>query len=224
MSLSKLMKLSLLSMGMIFAADAFAQLATIRDRIPTPTSVVVEVKPIPTVLNVVPGVRSVGIGTELIGNTAYTTFIDGYLLDSNLPSRLRSEGREDETPVLQRGQGYSADVGLRYYMSSVTTDSWYGQASLGYALSMSQWGYQGEKVDHTFRSVMPGVAAGYRWIWGNNFLLRVGAGVDGNLVQQNTVTPVVASTAATAEAESDIEGAALAAVMPMVDLGMGYRF
>lgn len=213
-----------LASGVFLTLPSFAQVSSTRVGDFMPNNAVVEVKPLPTALSFIPGVRAVGVGAEFNNSGNYAAFTDVYLLDSNLPNRLRREGNEDETPVLQIGQGYAADVGVRYYYTSATADSWFSQAKLGYAYSLSQWGYQDEQVDHSFRTIVPGLGGGYRWVWTNSLLVRVGAGIDGNIVQENKVTPTEAATAATNDAQNEIEGAALAAVTPMIDLGVGYMF
>lgn len=203
---------------------AFGQLATIRESIMHPTSAALELKPLPTAVSVVPGVASIGAGIELSAGSNFASFLNGYILDANLPNRLRPQNSEDNQPGVHKMRGFAGDLGGRYYSDGVNTDSWYGGAKVGYALSMTQWGYKGQTVDHAMRTITPGLEGGYRWVWVNNLLLRIGAGADGNVIQQNTVTPTLAATDVTNDAKDRIEGYAKVAVVPRVDLGLGYAF
>ena len=120
--------------------------------------------------------------------------------------------------------GYSGDAGFRYYNHTIGIDSWYGGAKVGYTMAAGQWGYQGEQVKSTHRTVTPGAEAGYRWVWTNNMLFRVGAGVDANVVQENNTSPVNDATEVTADAEDRIQGYGQVAMLPRMDLGLGYTF
>lgn len=208
----------------LFSVTSLAQFAAYRESTFRPSKFSVEVKPLPMALSTVPGVASLGIGTELSAGGNATTFADVYVINANLPTGLRAENRENEVPVVQKMEGYAADLGFRYYANPAGIDSWYGGAKLSYSLAKGQWGYQGEKIDHAVRTLSPGLEGGYRWQWANNFLLRLGAGADGNIVQENTTSAVDRSTAVTTDAEDKVQGYAQAAVTPRLDMGLGYAF
>ena len=203
---------------------AFAQVSSYRSAPARTNRATLELKPLAAALSSTPGVGSAGIGAELGLNENMTSFADVYALNANLPSRLRNEGRENEVPVVQKMQGYSGDLGARYYGQPLGDDSWYGGVRLSYGYAKGQWGYQGEQIDQSVRTLSPGVEAGYRWIWTNNLLLRVGAGADSNLVQQNDASAVARETAVTSDAEDKVKGYAKVAVTPRLDMGLGYAF
>lgn len=209
---------------MSLPATALSQVSSMRQSTFHPTTVAVEAKPLPFALMATPGTASLGASAELSADNNFATFINAYLVDANLPTRLRQEGEQDETPVIHKMQGYSADLGARYYTRTGNVDSWYGGAKVGYALLLGQWQYKDELVDQSTRSVTPGVEGGYRWMWVNNFLVRLGIGADGNIIQENSATAATTSTSVTDDAADTIKGYAQVAVVPRVDFGVGYAF
>lgn len=208
----------------VFSCSAFAQVNSYRSAPARSNKVTLELKPLAAALSATPGVGSAGIGAEFALGENTTSFADVYALNANLPSRLRNESREDEIPVVQKVQGYSGDIGARYYGQPLGDDSWYGGARLSYGFAQTQWGYQSEKIDQSVRTLSPGIEAGYRWIWNNNLLLRVGAGADSNLIQQNEASAVDRETAVTSDAAEKVKGYAKVAVTPRLDMGLGYAF
>ena len=190
----------------------------------SPTHIAVEVKPLPIMLSVVPGVTGVGLGTEFSSEGNATAFADVFSLYADLPSNLRREGRELDVAVLHKMKGASVDVGGWYYSNDASASSWYGGARLSYSAAMSQWSYQGEKVNQTVRMISRGLGGGHRWNLMNNFLVRLGAGLDGNIIRENNATPVGAGTSVKRDGEDQVKGYAKMAVTPRVDLGVGYIF
>lgn len=216
---------SLFALGLsMFSVTALAQVSAYRETVAHPSNISVELKPFPTALSFAPGVASIGLGAEFAGDGHAATFADVYMLNANLPNRLRNEGRESEVPVIQKMQGYSGDLGARYYGNANGVDSWYGGAKLSYGFAQAQWGYKEEKIDQSVRTLSPGLEAGYRWVWSNNLLLRAGVGADSNLVQQNEASAVDRETAVTGDAEDKVKGYAKVAVTPRLDMGLGYAF
>lgn len=183
-----------------------------------------EVKPLPTILSAMPGIASAGIGAEMSNGGPVAMFANGYLLDSNLPRFAREARDENEVPVMRKMQGYAGDLGMRYYASPYGVDSWYGGAKVGYSYGKGQWDFKGQQVDSSVRALNPGVEGGYLWSWPSQVLVRLGAGVDGNVIQENLVTAEGEETASVIEARNTIEDYAQATVIPRVDLGLGYRF
>lgn len=207
-----------------YSSGALAQVNSYRSAPARTNKATLELKPLAAALSATPGVGSAGIGAEFALGENTTSFADVYAINANLPSRLRNQAREDEVPVVQKFQGYSADIGARYYGQPLGDDSWYGGARLSYGIAKGQWGYQGEKIDQSIRTLSPGVEAGYRWIWNNNLLLRLGAGADSNLTQQNDASAVERETQVTSDAEDKVKGYAKVAVTPRLDMGLGYAF
>ena len=190
----------------------------------SPTQIAVEVKPLPMMLSVVPGVTGIGLGTDFSSEGNATAFADVFSLYADLPSNLRREGREQDVAVLHKMKGASVDVGGRYYSNHASAGSWYGGARLSYSAAMPQWGHQGEQVDQTVRMISSGLEGGHRWNLMNNFLVRLGAGLDGNIISENSATPVGAETSVTRDGEDQVKGYAKMAVTPRADLGVGYSF
>ncbi len=214
-------------LALIIAAlpvSAFSQVGAIRQSSYHPTSFSAELKPLAIGASVTPGVSSFGLGTELAVSPHFAPFLNASVINANLPNNLRNKGNEAENPQIQKMEGYSADLGLRYYGTSSNVDSWYGGVKVGYMFSQGQWGYQEQKIDQSVRSLTPGAEAGYRWLWSNNLLLRLGAGADSNLLQENTVTASEAVTPVTIDAQERVTGYAKVAVLPRVDFGVGYAF
>ena len=208
----------------LLSTPVFSQVGALRESTFHPTKVSAEIKPLPLALAAVPGVASIGAGAELSAGGNAATFVNAFLIDANLPTGLRNEAREDSVPVIQKMKGYSADAGLRYYSHVQGSDSWYGGGKVGYGLAIGQWGYKGEKVNQTIRNVTPGAEAGYRWTWSNSMLFRLGAGVDGNIVQENSTSPAEVASSVTSDAEDKVKGYAQVAVTPRLDMGLGYTF
>ena len=208
----------------LVSSEAFSQVQAVKEGVFKPGQVSVELKPFPTVLSAVPGVRSVGFGIELSAGGNVSTFGNAYAINANLPSQLRGEGDENTNPVVQKFDGYAADVGVRYNATPVETGSWYAGGKVGYSMAMGQWGYRQEKVNQTIRMMTPGLEGGYRWIWNSGVLLRLGGGLDANVLQQNSTSPVGQATATTADAEDKVKGYAKIAVAPRGDVGVGYAF
>ena len=203
---------------------AFGQVRSTKISMGASNSFSVEAKPLPSVLSVLPGIASAGIGAEMSNGGPIAMFANGYLLDSNLPAFARKERDENNVPVVRKLQGYAGDLGMRYYGSPSGLDSWYGGGKVGYSYGKGQWNYKNEQVDSSLRSVNPGVEGGYLWTWPSNLLVRLGGGVDGNLIQENEVKAEVQETPSTIQAREIIENYAQVPVIPRVDVGLGYRF
>jgi hypothetical protein len=208
----------------LLSLTAQAQVRSLKESTMSPTHIAVEVKPLPMMLSVIPGVTGVGIGTEFSSEGNATAFADVFSLYADLPSNLRREGNEQDRAVLHKIKGASVDVGGRYYSNHASAASWYGGARLSYSAAMSRWSYQGEQVNQTVRMISPGLEGGHRWNLMNNFLLRLGAGLDGNIISENTATAVGAETSVTRDGEDQVKRYAQMPVTPRADLGVGYIF
>ena len=207
-----------------FSCEAFAQVSSIKRGVFKPNEVSVELKPYPIALSTVPGLQSMGLGTELSSRGSVSTFVDAYVLDSKLPNQALGTTKKDDEPAIERLSGYSADIGVRYNDSPEAAGSWYAGGKIGYSQAGGQWSYLNEKINHDIRCVTPGLEGGYRWIWDSNVLLRFGVGMDGNVTQKNSTSPVGEATAITAEAENKVKDYASASVIPRADVGIGYAF
>ncbi len=217
-------KVSIVTTLAIFSSTGYSQLQSVRESTFNPTAVSVEIKPLPVAVSAAPGVASIGLGTELSAGNHVSSFFNASMIDANLPNSLRNKGNEDNNPQIQKMNGYAADLGVRYYQHRTIADSWYGGGKVGYVFAKGQWGYRGQSISQTVRSITPGLEAGYRWTWGNKLLFRLGAGADGNVVQENTTTPIEGETDTTIAAADKVEGYATVAVVPRFDMGLGYTF
>lgn len=182
----------------------------------------IEVQPISNTLSAVPGP---GLGFEAFATERVSVFVNGTYADVDMDNttinsiRARS-GDDDAIPTV--GYGYNAALGARWY-SAPQRSSWYGGAGVGYSEMDSKWEVGDEVVKATVVSVVPGVSAGYRWLWDNNVLLRVGAGVASNNVQTKDFTDEN-DTAEARDAEDTVRDLATQPVIANMDFGIGYAF
>jgi len=130
------------------------------------------------------------------------------------------------SPVPRKITTAGIAVGGRYYTTSAMTDSWFASGALGATRSMAQWDDTKERVNEDTWVVAPNVEAGYRWLWTNGFLVRLGAGASVPLYATRDY-----STAAALRlpAATDIENKVRKqedrfAVLPALDLALGYAF
>lgn len=192
----------------------------------TGTGITAEIKPLPTVLSLVPGVGSIQAGVEADINQTVAPFLEFTAVNANLPERLdaivEDEAEGDDTIRPKKLQGGGVDIGARFYTAPLG-HSWYGQAKIGYSEVTGEWEYREEIVDSRVASLTPGLGGGYRWLWNNGVVLRLGAGVSANLVQASDVD-YDEETANTLEAQEDLEDRFDEPVLANVDLGLGYRF
>jgi hypothetical protein len=173
-----------------------------------PDRFVAEVKPFPTLLSVIPGMGAAGIGVEGMMTPKISTYLDGYLIDSNLPERLEAEGRErtEDDVYPEKFTGRSADLGARFYGEPY----------------VSTW-YTGIKVP----AFTPGLTAGYRWLLGNNddVLIRLGGVVAANVVQNlDTDLRNLEGTPDEEDARDKIDDRVKVPFLANLDFGLGYQF
>lgn len=183
-----------------------------------------EIKPVTTALSAIPGIGGIGIGTEAFLTPKVSWFVDGTYMDVNLPGTTLKRAREaaDDEPFPVHTYGYNVTTGARWY-SSPATSSWYAGLGLGYAETNGKWESNDERVKVKTASTLPSVAAGYRILWSNNLLMRIGGGVASNV---NRTKDVVAdgNTQAAKDAENKIDDRIDRNLVANVDFGFGYAW
>lgn len=182
-----------------------------------------EVKPVTTALSAIPGVGGVGAGAEAFVSPRVAAFVEGSYLDVNLPGSpigARKLGEVDPFPV--DTYGYNVALGARWY-SSPESNSWYGGLGLAYARTDGEWESADERVDVSTAALLPSLAAGFRILWRNNLIMRIGGGLAANVVQSKTVD-AKETTAAAEDAEKDVKDSLDQNLMANVDFGVGYSW
>jgi len=228
--LSRIIKVSLVPALFCFAGAAHAQNDVQATTTGTSSSVLgqnrfsAEIKPLPTIVSLVPGVAGAGVGAELMVSHDTAVYTDVNYLDSNLSGRTEDQARSRAGDGLypNKVRAVNVDLGGRFYTSPLTS-SWYGGAKLGYSTLRGQWFYHDETLDQKTASLTPGINAGYRWKWDNSVLLRLGAGASANFVQFQDVDRN-SDTDDSKDAQDKLDDRAHAPILANLDLGVGYVF
>jgi len=184
----------------------------------------VEIKPLPTALSAVPGIGSIGVGSELFFSSKSALFVDGQYTDANLPNRVLKQVKENNTgePIPRTMIGYNVTSGVRFY-SSPALHSWYGALGVGYSELTGKWDYDDATVQSHIISVLPTVAAGFRWVFENNVILRLGANFSSNIVKSESTT-AAEQTATAADGVKKVSNSERTPMLAAVDVGLGYGF
>lgn len=198
-------------------ADIFTKIAP---KAPFPGSV--ELKPLSTTLNMVPGP---GIAGEAFVTDTVSVFLQGSYIDADMPGmRPKDYGVDsNKNAVPVKGYGYGYAAGGRWY-SAPTTSSWYADAGVGYSQQKATWEYKDERVKNRLETVLPGVSGGYRWRWENGFIVRLGAGLSANTVASSRVKAEDPESPGAAAAVKKVKSVTNQATLAGLDLGLGYAF
>jgi hypothetical protein len=194
-----------------------------------PDRFVAEVKPFPTLLSVVPGMGAAGIGVEAMMTPQISTYLDGYVINSNLPERLDAEGRDrtEDDVYPEKFTGRSADLGARFYGEPYDS-TWYTGIKVGFASMNGEFTYKDrERMDANYSAFTPGLTAGYRWLLGNNddVLIRLGGVVAANVVQNlDTDLRNLEGTPDEEDARDKIDDRVKVPFLANLDFGLGYQF
>lgn len=183
-----------------------------------------ELKPLPTILSVIPGVAGAGAGAELLVGRDTAVYTEVNYLDSNLSgaSEAQAKDRAGDGLYPNKVRAVNIDVGGRFYTSPLSS-SWYGGAKLGYSTLRGQWFYKDEVLNQRTASLTPGINAGYRWKWENDVLLRLGAGAAANFVQFQHIDRENDSKDSL-DAQDKMDDEAHSPILANLDLGVGYVF
>ena len=183
----------------------------------------VELKPIPTILSAAPGVASIGAGFESFFMPKVAFFGEASYLDAKLQGKVVGTAKDRNTdPVPSKEIGYKGLLGARWY-ATPEEHSWYAGGGVGYSDSSGKWEYKNEVVDSRLVSVLPTVQGGYRWLWNNNVLLRLGADVALNNIQTRT-NDAHSDSIDAKDAEAKLKKIQDHVWLATVDLGLGYAF
>jgi hypothetical protein len=189
---------------------------------PTPTlkRTTFEIKPIETLLSSVPGLASIGASLETYLGKGFAATVQGTYLDVNLSGAQR-QIIEDETnrPTVDNGYGYSAGAGLRFY-EDVIGNSWYGGGAIDYREIHADWDYKDERLNSVQFAVIPSLSAGYRWVWQNGFLIRLGVGAGLPSVPTQNISTAPAMT----EGEDKLTELLDQKFVAQADFGIGLMF
>ncbi len=183
-----------------------------------------EIKPLPTLLSVIPGVAGAGVGAEVMATSDTAIYTDLMYLDSNLSGASEAEAKDRAGDGLypNKARAVNIDIGGRFYTDPLS-HSWYGGAKLGYSTLRGQWFYKDQVLEQRTASLTPGINAGYRWKWENDVLVRLGAGAAANFVQFQDIDRDNDSDEAK-EGQDKMDTAAHAPIIANLDLGVGYMF
>jgi hypothetical protein len=213
-----------LTTAIFWISSASAQVETTKTtRIQESNDVTVELKPIPLIANLVPGVGSIGIGGEIFANENISIFSNLYYTDVNLPNRISGTMADRaEDPVPDAMTSINVSLGGRFYGSPLGS-TWYTGAAVGYIDSTGKWEYEDVEINHSLSSVTIAVEGGYRWRWPNNVLVRLGGGLASNNIQSSSYTSDSTSKNAD-DGKKKVKELNSMPVMAAVDLGLGYMF
>jgi hypothetical protein len=183
-----------------------------------------ELKPLTTLMSAVPGVGSIGLGFEAFVAPRFAVFSNFAVMNANLPHAYDDDVQEFSRLYPRSFTGGSIGLGGRYY-GSLFGDSWYGGAKLGVTRVRAKWEYRDEVLSQDVGSLTPGVEGGYRWLWVNNVLVRLGVGASANLRQfDNIETESESASADVVSARKELDKTSKFPVLASVDLGIGYKF
>lgn len=184
----------------------------------------VEVKPLETLSSSVPGVAAGGISTEAMLGHQWALTIGGSYADiDGLPRKFVTTMNEDKgSPFFDKGFGYAVGAGLRYYNMPIG-DSSYGGLNLDYGETHLRWVFREETYKTDQIAITPSLVAGYRWVWLNGFLMRLGAGAGLPSVASQKILDKSAGKDAD-EGHKKIENILNQKVALKLDFGVGMMF
>lgn len=191
------------------------------------STVSAELKPLPLIFNAVPNSSGFGAEGEASLNDNVTLFGGVTHMHLKFSDRMVDDIQEDDSdkliPTDIRSDAVTA--GGRYY-GNAAASSWYAGGEVGGGVTRVKWLYEDTRVTDRNVFYMAGVQGGYRWLWDNGFLIRVGGGLAYNTSQKRELS-------SDAEGEEydkakdkveDQKNNNLAMTSAMLDFGLGYRF
>jgi len=183
----------------------------------------IELRPFETAASVIPGVAASGATFETAVNKKWAAVIGGSYTDVSI-SRGTFDQIRDETnqPIVRSGHGYSAGIGVRYYEDPIG-NSTYGGGHLDYSEVKANWNYENNDYVTRVFGATPSLVIGYRWVWQNGIVARLGAGAGVPVVDSQNTTALTANGDTAAGVEK-IDNFLDQNVIAKVDLGLGYTF
>jgi hypothetical protein len=183
----------------------------------------IELRPFETAASAIPGVAASGATFETAVTKQWAAVVGGSYTDVSISrgnfDQLREETNE---PIVNSGYGYSAGVGVRYYEDPIG-DSTYAGGHLDYSEIKADWNYENNDYVTRVYGATPSLVVGYRWVWQNGIVARLGAGAGVPVIDSQSTTSVT-SNGDTAAGVKKIETFLDQNVMAKLDLGLGYTF
>jgi hypothetical protein len=182
-----------------------------------------EVRPVEVLAAAVPGVASGGASYEAYLGSNWAANVGGSYADVDMPQKyIGTTNDQADSALVEDGYGYSVGAGVRYYDDPIG-DSAYG----GFNIDYSELRYGFEFEDETYATeqyaVTPSLTAGYRWVWQNGVLARLGAGVGLPSVQSQSVISETNGPSAE-EGLDSVNDILDQDVLAKLDLGVGMMF
>ena len=182
-----------------------------------------ELRPVEVLFASVPGVASAGASFETYIGHNWAVNVGGSYADVNLPQKyVATSNDEAGTPLVESGYGFAAGAGVRYYDDPIG-DSLYGGGNIDYSEARYDWEFNDESYATEQYTVTPSVTAGYRFVWQNGLMARLGAGVGLPSAQSEKIT---AETSGPDEEEGldKVTDILNTKVIAKLDLGLGVMF
>lgn len=182
-----------------------------------------EIRPIESVAAAAPGIASGGASFETYLGQNFALKVGGSYADVDLPNKVTATVTDKtHEPMVETGYGFSAGAGVRYYDYPIG-NSIYAGGDIDYAEAHVGWGYKDESYKSTRYQVMPSLVAGYRWVWQNGMLVRLGGGAGLPSVPSQKV--VATTDGADSQRGLDKINKTLdTKVLAKIDLGVGMMF
>ena len=196
---------------------------SLSEKTPTIKKFAVEIQPLTTALAASPNTGAIGGSAEFYLGDKWATFIEGNYVDASLKNSWIADLREDtDAPLPRGGEAYSCGLGLRYYEDPIG-DSLYGGGSMSYGETDASWTFEDAEISSELYSVTTSAVAGYRWVWNNGLLLRLGAGAGLRSIAAESYTSTN-NGSSSAQAIAKVKDLQNFPVAARVDLGVGYTF
>ena len=193
------------------------------ESVPSVKRTSVEINPVSALISSVPGVGAVSGTAEGYIGDKFAGYVELGYADIDLKNSWVEDAEEQTNePVVKKGYGYATAVGLRYY-EDIVGSSFYGAGAISYAESKAEWQYEGNDYKSELYTVTPSVSAGYRWVWQNGVLLRLGVGAGMPKVASQNISR--ANEGGTVEdGRKKIDDLQNQDMIAKVDFGLGYTF
>jgi hypothetical protein len=183
----------------------------------------IELRPFESAASAIPGVAASGATFETAVSKQWAAVIGGSYTDVSISRKNFDQVREKTNdPIVDSGYGYSAGIGVRYYEDPIG-NSTYGGGHLDYSEIKANWNYENNDYVTRLYGAIPSLVVGYRWVWQNGLVARLGAGAGVPIVDTQSTTAVT-SNGDTAKGVEKIQGFVDQNVIAKLDLGFGYTF
>jgi hypothetical protein len=198
----------------------------------------VELKPLPTMMSLLPG--GFGAGGEVerrLGD--HLAIFAGVThmrlrLSEDVIDELRDDQGEDVESIPRLTTATRFDAGARWY-GDAHRDSWFVGAKAGVGATHVDWVYDEDRLEDDRFAWMTEGDLGYRWLWDSGLTVRLGVGIGASVTTRREVAALtdrgerVTDRSAYKEARQDIDERfggddGRAAFLTAFDLGVGYSF